>query len=158
MKKLLILILTALFVLPTTAQHYRHMKGNDRYYRAGQGNYFGLRITDKGGRKYAYRNYNFWDKEKKAPRTWREYLGRVDENGNIIPKKTKRSDSRETSTDDKNSSESESTSSETRTEERLRILETQMADLTKTVNTLVQILKEYNTQVKDSLHKLDALD
>ena len=103
-----------------------------------------LIITDKGGRKYAYRNYNFWDKEKKAPRTWREYLGRVDENGNIIPKKTKRSDSRETSTDDKNSSEPESTSSETRTEERLRILETQMADLTKTVNTLVQILKEYN--------------
>lgn len=44
MKKLLILILTALFVLPTTAQHYRHMEGNDRYYRAGQGNYFGLRL------------------------------------------------------------------------------------------------------------------
>ena len=44
-------------------------------------------VTDKQGRRYAYRSFSYWDKEKKAPRSRKEYLGRVDEQGNIIPKK-----------------------------------------------------------------------
>ena len=46
-----------------------------------------VRIRDKSGRVYAFESTSYWDKEKKAPRTKRTYLGRVDENGNIIPKK-----------------------------------------------------------------------
>ena len=41
------------------------------------------------GQLYAYQSRSYWNKEKKAPRTRREYLGKVDENGNIIPKKIK---------------------------------------------------------------------
>lgn len=44
-------------------------------------------VTDKQGRRYAYRSASYWNKEKGAPRTHKEYLGRVDEEGNIIPKK-----------------------------------------------------------------------
>lgn len=43
--------------------------------------------TDKKGRKYAYRATSVWDPEKKMPISKREYLGRVDENGEIIPKR-----------------------------------------------------------------------
>ena len=41
------------------------------------------------GITYAYESESYWSKEAKAPRTRRTYLGRVDENGNIIPKKDK---------------------------------------------------------------------
>ena len=46
-------------------------------------------VYQKGpnGQLYAYQSRSYWNKEKKAPRTKREYLGKVDENGNIIPKK-----------------------------------------------------------------------
>ena len=44
-------------------------------------------VIEKNGRQYAYRSVSYWDKNKKAPRSRQEYLGRVDENGNIIPKK-----------------------------------------------------------------------
>ena len=49
-----------------------------------------IHITNKSsGITYAYESHSYWDKEAKAPRTRRIYLGRVDENGNIIPKKDK---------------------------------------------------------------------
>ena len=39
----------------------------------------------KTGVKYAYLSTSYWDKDKKAPRSTREYLGRVDpETGDII--------------------------------------------------------------------------
>jgi len=44
-------------------------------------------VTDRQGRRYAYRSTSYWDKEKRAPRTHKEYIGRVDDDGNIIPKK-----------------------------------------------------------------------
>ena len=51
-----------------------------------------IHITNKStGIVYAYESFSYWDKEAKAPRTRRVYLGRVDENGNIIPKKQKAS-------------------------------------------------------------------
>jgi transposase len=43
-----------------------------------------------GGRVYAYEVETYWDKEKKSPRQRRRYLGRVDERGNIIPKRVPR--------------------------------------------------------------------
>lgn len=41
--------------------------------------------TSKSGIKYAYQSESYWDKEKKQPRCRRKLLGRVDENGNIVP-------------------------------------------------------------------------
>lgn len=39
----------------------------------------------KTGVKYAYLSTSYWDKDKKAPRSTREYLGRVDpETGDIV--------------------------------------------------------------------------
>ena len=39
----------------------------------------------QNGSTYAYRNVSYWSKEKKAPRTRRTYLGKVDEEtGEII--------------------------------------------------------------------------
>ena len=50
-----------------------------------------IQANPKSGIKYAYESFSYWDKEKKAPRTTRKYLGRVDEEtGEIIPKKTRR--------------------------------------------------------------------
>ena len=44
-------------------------------------------INPKTGVKYAYESTSYWDKDKKAPRSTRKYLGRVDpETGEIIPK------------------------------------------------------------------------
>ena len=60
-----------------------------------------IHITNKAtGITYAYESFSFWDKEAKAPRTRRVYLGRVDENGNIIPKKHKPSNSQEANVSD----------------------------------------------------------
>ena len=45
---------------------------------------------EKNGSRYAYESISYWDKEKKAPRTKRKYLGRVDpETGEIIKAKAK---------------------------------------------------------------------
>ena len=41
--------------------------------------------NQKTGVKYAYLSKSYWDKDKKAPRSTRQYLGRVDpETGEII--------------------------------------------------------------------------
>lgn len=46
------------------------------------------------GTKYAYESIPYWDKEKHAPRSKRNYLGKVDpETGEIIAKKTRSSKS-----------------------------------------------------------------
>ena len=43
----------------------------------------------KTGIKYAYESTSYWDKDKKAPRSTRRYLGRVDpETGEIIMKRS----------------------------------------------------------------------
>ena len=48
------------------------------------------------GITYAYESVSYWDKEKKQPRSKRQYLGRVDpETGDIIRKKDKKTDSAE---------------------------------------------------------------
>ena len=48
------------------------------------------------GITYAYEGVSYWDKEKKQPRSKRQYLGRVDpETGDIIRKKDKKTDSAE---------------------------------------------------------------
>jgi uncharacterized protein YceH (UPF0502 family) len=45
-------------------------------------------VDKKSGRKYAYRQENFWDSGKGQSRARRTYLGRVDpETGEIIPKR-----------------------------------------------------------------------
>lgn len=42
-------------------------------------------VNPKNGAKYAYESISYWDKDKKAPRSKRKYLGRVDpETGEII--------------------------------------------------------------------------
>ena len=49
------------------------------------------RENPSNGVRYAYSCTSVWDKEKKAPRTKRTYLGRVDpETGNIIPPSSKK--------------------------------------------------------------------
>ena len=46
----------------------------------------------KTGVKYAYESTSYWDKDKKAPRSTRRYLGRVDpETGEIIMKGSRKS-------------------------------------------------------------------
>ena len=40
------------------------------------------------GKEYAYEVRAYWDKEKKQSRCKTKYIGRVDVNGNIIPKGT----------------------------------------------------------------------
>ena len=48
------------------------------------------------GITYAYESVSYWDKDKKQPRSKRQYLGRVDpETGDIIRKKDKKTDSAE---------------------------------------------------------------
>ena len=48
------------------------------------------------GITYAYESVSYWDKEKKQPRSKRQYLGRGDpETGDIIRKKDKKTDSAE---------------------------------------------------------------
>ena len=45
----------------------------------------------KTGITYAYESISYWDKEKKQPRSKRQYIGRVDnETGEIIPKQDKK--------------------------------------------------------------------
>lgn len=47
--------------------------------------------------KYAYESISYWDKEKKAPRSKRRYLGRVDpETGEIIESKRRRKETDDT--------------------------------------------------------------
>lgn len=47
--------------------------------------------TNSHGIKYAYESVSYWDKDKKAPRSRRKYIGKVDpETGEIIPPKPKR--------------------------------------------------------------------
>lgn len=42
--------------------------------------------TNSNGIKYAYESVSYWDKDKKAPRSKRKYIGKVDpETGDIIP-------------------------------------------------------------------------
>lgn len=42
-------------------------------------------VNPKTGIKYAYESISYWDKDKKAPRSKRRYIGRVDpETGEII--------------------------------------------------------------------------
>lgn len=40
--------------------------------------------TGKNGTRYAYLSESFWDATKKSPRSKRTYLGKVDENGEIV--------------------------------------------------------------------------
>lgn len=45
-----------------------------------------IHVKSKDGRRvYVYESTSYWDKEKKAPRSKRKLLGRLDENGNIVP-------------------------------------------------------------------------
>ena len=45
---------------------------------------------EKNGARYAYMSESYWDKDKKAPRSKRTYLGRVDpETGEIIKAKAR---------------------------------------------------------------------
>ena len=41
-------------------------------------------------KEYAYEVRAYWDKEKKQSRCTTKYIGRVDEEGNIIPKGSKK--------------------------------------------------------------------
>lgn len=50
-----------------------------------------VKCTNKDGRTYAYLSTSYYDKEKKASRPKKKYLGRVDpETGEIIPPKGRR--------------------------------------------------------------------
>ncbi len=45
-----------------------------------------VKLTDKkSGTVYVYESESYWDKEKKAPRNRRKLIGKLDENGNIVP-------------------------------------------------------------------------
>ena len=95
-------------------------------------------ITDAGGRRYAYRNFNYWDKEKKAPRTRREYLGRVDEQGNIIPKKTRKG-SQEEIHDPAPASE---TQPNNQLQQEIHELESRVATLERLVSTYLDLQQD----------------
>lgn len=58
--------------------------------------------NSKTGVKYAYESVSYWDKDKKAPRSRRRYLGRVDpETGEIIEarKYNKKEENRDSNAD-----------------------------------------------------------
>lgn len=49
---------------------------------------------EKNGVKYAYESVSYWDKDKKAPRSKRKYLGKVDpETGEIVKARGKAKES-----------------------------------------------------------------
>lgn len=54
--------------------------------------------TNSRGTKYAYESVSYWDKDKKAPRSKRKYIGRVDpETGEIIPPRSNKNTAAEQS-------------------------------------------------------------
>ena len=45
-----------------------------------------VKLKDKrSGTTYVYESESYWDKEKKQPRSRRKLIGKLDENGEVIP-------------------------------------------------------------------------
>ena len=114
-------------------------------------------LTDKKGRRYAYRNFNYWDKQKKAPRTRREYLGRVDQDGNIIPKKVRSAVPDSASSSASIISPDSDNDRWTAMEERISRIEKQMDNVTAVVSSLAQALGSFNTQNEHIVRQFEAL-
>lgn len=44
-----------------------------------------VKFTNSKGITYVYESKSYWDKEKKQPRNKRKLIGKLDEQGNIVP-------------------------------------------------------------------------
>ena len=105
------------------------------------------------GVKYAYESISYWDKEKKAPRSKRKYIGRVDpETGEIIKGTGKR----------KNKAASDGTDSENsrvlqeeleKKDAEITSLRKQLEETTARLNKAERILGDIRT-LTDSLRNV----
>ena len=86
------------------------------------------------GTRYAYLSESYWDHEKKAPRTRRKYLGKVDEETGEIIRVYKKSEKA-----DKADVALESTQSEALSEENERLKE-ELRQLREQNDSLTQVL------------------
>ena len=98
-----------------------------------------IHVRDKKGRIYAFESTSYWDKEKKAPRSKRTYLGRVDENGNIIPKKVVSSPAPEKQPDSTTASTSVSSADFAALMSKLDQIETQLNSLSSVKEILARL-------------------
>jgi molecular chaperone GrpE (heat shock protein) len=95
------------------------------------------------GVKYAYESISYWDKEKKAPRSKRRSLGRVDpETGEIIKGTRKR----------KNNAASEGTDSE-----NSRVLQNELEKKDTEIASLRKQLEEMTARLNKAEHILEDI-
>ena len=93
--------------------------------------------------KYAYESISYWDKDKKAPRSKRRYLGRVDpETGEIIESKRKRKEPEAVSGQD--------------TEQLMDELRKKDAEIAALKNTLQELTSRYEESLR-ILNEIRAL-
>ena len=118
----------------------------------------------KNGQRYAYESTSYWDKNIKRPRSRRTYLGKVDENGNIMPKKTYRMESSDTpdstineesTTNDNSVVLNERLSS---LEERVSALETCLQRVTEYTDRSVSRIIKFEAALSDALTELKEED
>lgn len=102
------------------------------------------------GVKYAYESISYWDKEKKAPRSKRKYIGRVDpETGEIIKGTRKRKNS--AASDEADSGNSRMLQDELEKKDaEIAGLKKQLEEMTARLNKAERILKDIRT-LADSL-------
>ena len=105
----------------------------------------------KTGITYVYESESYWDPEKKQPRNHRKLIGKLDEEGNVVPtgsRGRKRKDSPEQTPSNQKRTD-ELTSSLTYYQKRSREMETQNALLQEQVRKLekekAEILAELQT-------------
>ena len=99
-------------------------------------------VTDpKTGKIFRYSSISYWDKDKKAPRSKNEYLGRVDPvTGELIPKKARK---KKEAADLPVEAPAECIMDASQYEERIRILEARVKEL-----------EEERSEMKDKLMAL----
>lgn len=96
----------------------------------------------KTGITYAYESTSFWVPELKQPRTKRKYLGKVDENGNIIPSSGRRRKKRPALTDVEKMELEDLKKIVTLQEQQLAQLESENEKLREIIRESVQSLSE----------------
>lgn len=106
------------------------------------------------GVKYAYESISYWDKEKKAPRSKRRYIGRVDpETGEIIKGRERRKSSGESLKKEPENSQSLQEELKKK-EEEIAGLRKQLEDMTARASRAEHVLQELRV-LMDSLENIE---
>lgn len=116
--------------------------------------------TNSHGIKYAYESVSYWDKEKKAPRSKRKYIGKVDpQTGEIIPAKSKRkANTEEPVPQDGRLSDSSGEAGRLRSElsrkeQEIEILKKELADIRAKYSTALDALSKIHASASDALER-----